>query len=380
MDYENELLMIPGPVPVIPRILRAMSKPMIHHRLAEFASILAECEEVLKEVFKTKNDIFIISGSGTAGMEAAVCNVIDRDDKLVCVVNGKFGERFKEIGERYGKTLSVEFEWGSSIELDRVEQALENRATAVTLVHNETSTGILNPAKEIAKLARKYDALFIMDGITSIGGDDVRVDEWGVDIAICGSQKCLGMPPGLAMVSVSERAWSVINEKPRRYYLDLRAYKRSRGKAQTPYTPALPLFFALQEACRIIKEEGMEQRIKRHRQAAKAVREAAVAMGLELFPKLNAISSYSNTVTAIKLPRGVSDKDFRAAVRRKGVIVAGGQEQLSGKIFRIGSMGNFTSKEILTAVQAVELTLKELNVLTEFGRGVEAAQKVLGET
>jgi aspartate aminotransferase-like enzyme len=379
MSYENELLMIPGPVPVLPRILRAMSKPMIHHRLAEFASILNECEEVLKEVFKTKNDIFIISGSGTAGMEAAVCNVLDRDDKLICVVNGKFGERFKEIGERYGKTISIEFEWGSSIELDKVEEALEDGATAITLVHNETSTGILNPAREIAKLAREHDALFIMDGITSIGGDDVRVDEWGVDIAICGSQKCLGMPPGLAIVAVSERAWSVINEKPRRYYLDLRAYKKARAKAQTPYTPALPLFFALQEACKVIKEEGMEQRIKRHRKAARAVREAAIAMGLELFPKLNAISSYSNTVTAIKLPIGVSDKDFRAAVRKKGVIIAGGQEHLSGKIFRIGSMGNFTSKEILTAVQAVELTLKEFNVLTEFGRGVEAAQRVYME-
>lgn len=380
MNYENELLMIPGPVPVLPRILRAMSKPMIHHRQAEFASILAECEEVLKEVFKTKNDIFIISGSGTAGMEAAICNVIDREDKVVCVVNGKFGERFKEIGERYGKTTSVEFEWGSSIELEKVEQALGNGAVAVTLVHNETSTGILNPAREIAKLARDHGALFIMDGITSIGGDDVRVDEWGVDIAICGSQKCLGMPPGLAMVSVSERAWSVINEKPKRYYLDLRAYKKSRAKSQTPYTPALPLFFALQEACRVIKEEGLEQRIKRHRQAAKAMREAAVAMGLELFPKLNAISSYSNTVTAIKLPPGVGDKDFRAAVRKKGVIIAGGQEQLSGKIFRIGHMGNFTSKEILTAVQAVELTLKEYNAIAEFGLGVEAAERVLKET
>ncbi|MEM2989801.1 MAG: alanine--glyoxylate aminotransferase family protein [Halobacteria archaeon] len=379
MNYENELLMIPGPVPVLPRILRAMSKPMIHHRLAEFASILAECEEVLKEVFKTKNDIFIISGSGTAGMETAICNVIDRNDKLICVVNGKFGERFKEIGERYGKTASVEFEWGSSIELERVEQALEGGATAVTLVHNETSTGILNPAREIAKLARKHGALFIMDGITSIGGDDVCVDEWGVDIAICGSQKCLGMPPGLAMVSVSEKAWSVINEKPRRYYLDLRAYKKSRAKSQTPYTPALPLFFALQEACRVIKEEGLEQRIKRHRQAAKAIREAAIAMGLELFPKLNAISSYSNTVTAIKLPPGVSDKEFRASVRKKGVIIAGGQEQLSGKIFRIGSMGNFTNKEILTTVQAVELTLREFNVLAEFGSGVEAAQRILKE-
>ncbi|MEM2991093.1 MAG: aminotransferase, partial [Halobacteria archaeon] len=151
-------------------------------------------------------------------------------------------------------------------------------------------------------------------------------------------------------------------------------------KSQIPNSAGLPLFVALQEACRVIKEEGLEQRIKRHRQAAKALREAAVAMGLELFPKLNAISSYSNTVTAIKLPRGVSDKDFRAAVRKKGVIIAGGQEQLSGRIFRIGSMGNFTSKEILTAVQAVELTLREFNAIAEFGRGVEVAQRVLKET
>ncbi len=380
MDFnENELLMIPGPVPVVPRILRAMSKPMIHHRGSEFAAMLDECEKVLKELYKTRNDIFVISGSGTAGMEAALSNVVDKDDKVVCVTNGKFGERFKEIGERYATANAVEFEWGNSIELEKVEQALEQGAQVVTLVHNETSTGILNPAREICSLAKKHGALFIMDGITSIGGDDVRVDEWGVDIAVCGSQKCLGMPPGLAIVSVSEKAWSAINKKPRRYYLDLRAYKKSAAKSQTPYTPALPLFFALHEACQIIKEEGVEQRIKRHRQAAKAVRAAAIAMGLELFPKLNAISSYSNTVTAINLPKGASDKDFRNAVRKQGVIISGGQEQLSGRIFRIGNMGNFTHKEILTTVQAVELVLKETNMIKEFGRGIEAAQKVFGE-
>jgi len=215
MNLEDTLLMIPGPVPVAPRILRAMSKPMIGHRSNEFGEIYDECIEVLSELFQTKNDIFVLSGSGTSGMEAAVGNIIGDKDKLVTIENGKFGERFREIGLRYGNVNSVKFDWtkGESIDLSRVEAALENGAKAVTLVHNETSVGIKNPAKEVGKLAHKYDAIFIMDGVTSIGGDEVLVDKWGVDIAVVGSQKCIGAPPGLCAISVSEKAWDSMKEK-----------------------------------------------------------------------------------------------------------------------------------------------------------------------
>ncbi len=380
MNLENNLLMIPGPVPVAPRILRAMSRPIIGHRGKEFGDIYNECRAILQELFGTKNDMYVISGSGSCAMEAAVGNVIGKEDTLVTIENGKFGERFREIGERYGTVKPVRFDWtkGESVELDKVENMLAEGAKAVTLVHNDTSVGIKNPAKEIGDLAKKYDTLFIMDGVTTIGGDEVHVDKWGVDIAVVGSQKCIGAPPGLSAISVSKKAWDAMVEKPP-YYMDLKAYKKSANKetAQTPYTPAVPLFFALQEALRIVKEEGLEARIKRHGKYAEALRAAASAMDIELFPHLNSYSKYSNTVTAMKIPTGIDDKKLRGGIKELGIQVSGGQGPLEGKIFRIGSMGNISKLDILSTVQAVEIVLHKNDVVKKMGPGVEAASDVL---
>jgi aspartate aminotransferase-like enzyme len=380
MNLENNLLMIPGPVPVAPRILRAMSRPIIGHRGKEFGDMYNECRTVLQELFGTKNDLYIISGSGSCAMEAAVSNVIGEKDTLVTIENGKFGERFREIGERYGKVKPVKFDWtkGESIELDMVESALAEGAKAVTLVHNDTSVGIKNPAKEIGDLARKYGVLFIMDGVTTIGGDEVLADKWGVDIAVVGSQKCIGAPPGLSAISVSKKAWDSMVDKPP-YYMDLKAYKKSANKetAQTPYTPAVSLFFALHEALRIVKEEGLEARIKRHAQFAEALRAAAGAMNIEMFPRLNKYSKYSNTVTAMKIPTGIDDKKLRNGIKEIGIQVSGGQGALEGKIFRIGSMGNISKLDILSTVQAVEIVLHRNDVVKKMGPGVEAASHIL---
>jgi aspartate aminotransferase-like enzyme len=190
------LLMIPGPVMVAPRVLQAMARPMISHRSGEFGTIFDDCRTLLKEFFETKNQIAILTGSGTLGMDAAVGGLIGKDDTLVTVTNGKFGERFTEVGERYGKVVPLAFDWGKPFDLSRVEEALEAGAKAIAMVHNETSVGLVNPAKEIGKLAKKHGAVFIVDGISSIGGNEFKTDEWGVDIAITGSQKCLAMPPG----------------------------------------------------------------------------------------------------------------------------------------------------------------------------------------
>jgi len=198
--------MIPGPVKVAPRVLRALSKPMISHRSAEFGSIYDECRHLLKAFFETENEIVVMTGSGTVGMDASVAGLVGREDKIVTISNGKFGERFTEIGERYGKAVPISFDWGTPIAIDNVKVALENGATAVAMVHNETSVGLTNPAKEIGKIARKHDAIFIVDGISSVGGNEFKTDEWGIDIAITGSQKALAVPPGLAMVSVSRWA------------------------------------------------------------------------------------------------------------------------------------------------------------------------------
>ena len=366
---EEELLMIPGPVPVLPRILRVMSKSMIYHRGDEFGQLYKEIVESLKEIFQTRNDLFVLSGSGTCAMEAAIGNLLSKETGIVCIANGKFGERFKEIADRYkaDAVTPVNVEWGSSMELEAVKEALDNSSspTVVTMVHNETSTGILNPAMEVGKLAKKHDAVFVLDCITSIGGDEVPVDEFGADIAIVGSQKCLGAPPGMSAISVSERAWDLMRDNKRRpYYMDLVAYKKSLEKKQTPYTPALPLFFALKEALVVIKEEGIEKRIERHRRLAKVVRDAVTDLGLSLFPKLNEISDYSNTVTAINIPQanGITDEQLRGGMRKRGVIVAGGQGKLKGKIFRIATMGNITEKEVLRTVKALEEVLTETSI------------------
>ncbi|MGD0534887.1 MAG: alanine--glyoxylate aminotransferase family protein [Methanoregula sp.] len=376
MEKES-LLMLPGPVPMPERVRFAMSRQAINHRSAEFGAIYADCVRILKTAFGTTNDVVVISGSGTAGMEAAVAN-FGRDKEIACFVNGKFGERLYKISQRYGKAHEIKSEWGTPLNLVALEEQLEAGAEIVTLVHNETSAGIKNPAAEVGKLARKHDALFIMDGITSVGGDVFEADKWGVDVAIVGSQKCLAAPAGLAGVAVSSRAWERLTKNPP-FYLDLAAYRKSAaGKPmETPYTPAVPLFLALREACLIVEEEGLANRIARHQKMAKAVRAAAQAWGLSLFPKLDAKHEYANTVTAISYPEGVKDDDVRATIKKMGIIIAGGQDHLKGKIFRIGTMGAVSAPEILATLAATQHGLKKAGYNVK-GNGVEAAAEVLG--
>ena len=361
IDLKNPLLMLPGPVPLHERVLNAMSRPMINHRGPEFAKILNDCSSILKEIFKTQNDILIISGSGTAGMEAAVSNVV-KGDLVVTIVNGKFGERFEDIVNLYGTAISVKCEWGQPIDLNAVEAALKSHATVITMVHNETSVGILNPAKEVGELARKYNAIFILDGVSSIGGNEVFTDEWGVDIAILGSQKCIAVPPGLSAVSVSKKAYNAMGATKPPYYLNLKEYQKSAVNGQTPFTPAVSLFFALHEALNIAKECGIQEIIDRHKFYATVVREFIKELGLELFPTLNEYSEYSNTVTAIKMPDGFSVQELRAKMKEKGILIVGGQAHLKNKIFRIGHMGNASSEEITITLDALKQSLIELGV------------------
>lgn len=369
--------MLPGPVPMPERVRAAMMRQAINHRGKEFSAVYADCVRILKTAFGTGNDLFVVSGSGTASMEAAVGN-FGRGRKIACLVNGKFGERLYKISQRYGTATEIGSEWGTPLDLAALERELEAGAEMVTLVHNETSAGIRNPAGKVGKLARKYDALLVMDGITSIGGDEVRADEWGVDVAVVGSQKCLAAPPGLSAISVSSRAWERVTE-PRPFYLDLVAYRKSASAAQmeTPYTPGVPLFLALREACLILEEEGLAGRIGRHHRMADSVRAAAGAWGLPLFPRLDADHSYSNTATAISLPAGIADPEFRGTIRKMGIEIAGGQDHLKGKIFRIGTMGAVGAPEILATIAAVQFAL-EKNGFRVKGDGVMAAAEVLG--
>jgi aspartate aminotransferase-like enzyme len=371
-------LLIPGPVELDSEVLLAMAKPLMGHRTPDFEEILVECWRLLREVYQTRNDVAIITGSGTSAMEAAVASVIKEGDEVISITGGKFGERMGEIAQAFGaKVRRVDVEWGNTFALEDVERAVaESNAVAITLTHNETSTGVVHDAKAIGKLAREYDLLFIVDGITSVGGDDVKTDKWGIDLCITGSQKCLAAPPGLGFVAVSERAWEAIENNPRKraYYLDLAKYRKSLAKNTTPFTPSVTLIYGLYAALKKIEEETLEARIKRHRTLAKATREAAKAMNLELFA---AQRCASNTVTAIKIPSGLTDDDVRGALKREhGILVAGGQAQLKGKIFRIGHMGNVSFSDLVQVLAALELVLKKAGHELKPGEGVAAAEQV----
>ena len=375
INMENEsLLMMPGPVPMPERVRFAMARQAMNHRGAEFGVVVEETTAMLKEIFCTKNDLLTISGSGTAGMEAAISNFC-QGKKVACLVNGKFGDRLYKVSQRYADPVALASDWGTPLPLEALEKELEEGAEAVTLVHNETSAAIRNPAEEVGRLAQKHGALFIMDGITSIGADEVYPDKWGVDVAITGSQKCLAAPAGLAAVSVSEKAWDNQCENPP-FYLDLPAYKKSAAKNQTPFTPAVPLYLALREACVIALEEGMEARIARHRKMAHAVRTAADVWGLPLFAQTDDLHAYSTTATAICYPEGITDDDIRGKVRDLGIEFSGGQDHLKGKIFRIGTMGATNAPELLAVLAMVQGAFNAAGYSLK-GDGVSAACEVL---
>jgi aspartate aminotransferase-like enzyme len=374
---ETDLIMIPGPVQVAPQVLRALSKPMINHRGPEFKKLLDESREKLRNLFNTESNVLILSGSGTCAMEAAVGN-LGGDKKFVALENGKFGERLKILTSLYGSSAPLVANWGTSINTDKVKQALQVGADAVTIVHNETSTGMTNDVARIGALCRKHDALLIMDGVSSIGGIEAPIDKWGVDIAFTGSQKCLGLPPGLSMIAVNDRAWDIIKTARKRpFYADLIAHMKSAEKGQTPYTPTVPLFFALEEALKMLEAEGLSERINRYRIYATSIRAAIEEMGLELFPQLSGSSTYSNTVTAIKMPPGIDFLSLKNEMRQRGIIIAGGQERLKGHIFRISNMGNISKGDILQVIEKLELILLENGVVDKMGAGTLAADCIL---
>ena len=376
---DETLLMLPGPTTVAPRVLKAMSDTIVNHRSAIFGEIFTEATELMSEVFKTQNQSYLITGSGTSAMEAAVANIAKKGEKILTVVGGKFGQRFTNIASSFGidaEELAVE--WGTAITPEAVEAALEadENIKAVTIVHNETSTGVAAPIEEVGKVVKNYDALYVVDTVSSLGGDRVDVDKFGIDICVTGSQKCLAAPPGMAAITLNEDAWKVIDKvDSNTYYLDLKKYKDSGSGTppETPYTPSVSLIYALFEALKIVKEEGLENRVRRHETAAEATRNAVKALGLELFPEE---SVSSTTVTAVKMPEGVTDSDLRGTMRNKyKVELAGGQDHLKGNIFRIGHMGNITYKQLAITFSALGMTLKGLGFDIDMGAGVAAVNE-----
>jgi aspartate aminotransferase-like enzyme len=369
MDLENNLFMIPGPVKIHPRVLRVMSKPSMGHRTPEYRAMIKEMTELLQYLFQSKNEVTLISGSGTAGVDCVITNLIDKNDKGVVVHNGKFGERVFEMVQFYGKGSNVKGDYGKAPDLNALAAMVEKeKPKIVGVCHNETSTGFTNEAEKIGKIAHDNDALFVLDGITSIGGLDVPCDKWGVDAAIFGSQKCVAAPAGLAGVMVSPEAKKQLHDNKSMYLHMKKHLDKWMKENDTPYTSAIPLFLAMHEALKMLKEEGLPNRIKRCAKLGDACRAAAKACGIEMFSQKG---FESNTVSAMKYPAGVADDKFRAILKDKhSVMVAGGQAEMKGKIFRIGHMGICTMTDMIGTWGAIEATLKELGYKYDHGKAV----------
>ncbi|HIK00035.1 TPA: alanine--glyoxylate aminotransferase family protein [archaeon] len=356
---EPPLLMTPGPTYVPERILKALSRPLIHHREKEFLEMVQNCTERLKQVFKTKNDLFILTSSGTGAMEAAISNTISPGDKVLSVVNGVFSERLSNIATSFGatvRTLSVPH--GQAVEPAKFKEVFQSsNYKLVTIVHNETYSAVKNPVAEIGKIVNETDSLLLTDAISSLGGDDIRTDEWGVDFCLAGSQKCLMLPPGLAFITVSEKAWGAIDKKQGgRFYFNLKKYKEKAP--DNPWTTAINLVFGLDESLNMIFEEGLENRIKRHTQVAEHCRKEIKKLGFQLFATPESVAS--QTLTSV-LASGRDVEKMRSIVKQKyNIQMAGGQKDLKGKIFRIGHMGAIGKKEVDLTIDAISKSLKEL--------------------
>lgn len=375
---EDILLMIPGPTTVPKRVLDAMAQPITNHRGAAYGEILDETTAMMSEVFQTDNKSYFLTGSGTSAMEAAIANIVEKGDKVINVVGGKFGERLQQLTEVFGgESIEVTVPWGQAAEPAEIKRVVEENddAKALTMIHNESSTAVVNPIKEVGEIMKDYDTLFVVDTVSSLAGDTVKVDEYGLDICLSGSQKCIAAPPGMSMLTLSDDAWNTVDkvESPT-YYLDMKKMRKSGEKSQTPYTPSVSMTYAMNEALSMVLEEGLDARIKRHHTGAEATREAAKALGLELFAREG---DYSNTLTGIKMPEGVTDSQLRGTMRDKYQIeLAGGQDHLSGNIFRIGHMGVTGLQELAMTFTCLEMTLKEFGFEFDAGAGVAALQDV----
>ncbi|HOA36250.1 MAG TPA: alanine--glyoxylate aminotransferase family protein [Bacillota bacterium] len=378
----NKRLLIPGPAPIPPAVARAMSTEMFNHRGPRFAELIAEVTASLKRVFQTESRLFILTSSGTGAMEAAVVNFLSPGDRIVSLVNGLFGDRFASIAAAYGGNVErLESAWGEPLDYAALEARLredkDSSIRAITVVHNESSTGMMNDLEKISRIRGDHPALLLVDTVSSMGAVDLPVDRLGVDVCFTGSQKALLLPPGLSFISASERAWkAAASSKMPKYYFNLQTAEELLKKGQTPFTPALPQFVALREALQIYFAEGRENCYARHRRMASAVRAAARALGLEPLVKEERFAS--PTVTAIMNPPNISGKRLQVMMlERFGIEIAGGQGALEGQIFRVGHLGAVDGLDIIAGISALEICLQLLGHPVKAGEAVGAAEEAM---
>jgi len=377
MEELEPLLMIPGPTDLPDKVREALARPMINHRGAEFADVLGRCTEGLRQVFVTEQDVLTLTSSGTGGMEAAVANTLSPGDRVLALSAGNFGERMAKIARAFGAEVQqLDFEWGAAIDVGAVQRALraaDKPFRAVLWTHNETSTAITHDTPELCRLAQEHGALSVVDCISGMAGSEFHTDEWSVDVVIAGSQKGLMLPPGLAFISLSDRAWeATAGATMPRFYFDLVAARESLAKGQTPYTPAVSLFFALEAALEIVLAEGMEAVWRRHRLMGEAVRRGVRALGLELFGD---VSHASAVVTAVRMPEGLDAKELLTrCAEREQVTIARGQGKLGGKIFRLAHLGMVNEARVLRMLEATARTLDRMGYSCNPPEALEAAR------
>ncbi len=372
-------LLAPGPTAVPPEILLAMAHPVIHHRAPEFAEMLGQVSANLQWLFQTRQPVLLLSSTGTGGMEAAVSNFLSPGDKALVINGGKFGERWLKLCQVYGARVEeIKVEWGRAVAPERVASALKKDPSikAVYVQASESSTGVAHDVKALGELIKPLEGtILVVDAVSAMGVFDLKTDAWGLDVVVTGSQKALMLPPGLAFVSVSEKAWGM-NEKSKntRFYFNLKKERESQAKNQTAFTAAVSLIVGLHEVLKLLKAEGLANIFSRHHQLAEATRQGMRAAGLSLFPK----ESPSDALTAVNAPEGVDGQAVYKTLREKyGITAAGGQDHLKGKIFRIAHMGYSDLFDVIIAVSAVEMVIKGLGYPIKMGEGVRAAEEIL---
>ncbi|MET0503458.1 MAG: alanine--glyoxylate aminotransferase family protein [Candidatus Binatia bacterium] len=375
----KQYLLSPGPTPIPNEVSLAMSETMIHHRTPQFNKVFEETRQGLRTLFGTKGDVLMLASSGTGAMEAAISNLFSPGDKVLVINGGKFGERWLNIANAFGlNPLEIKVPWGQAVKVEDVEQQLKIHPDiqSVMVQASETSTTVLHPVKEIAKLTRN-GPLFLVDGVTAVGVVSVPVDEWGIDALVTGSQKALMLPPGLGFIALSDRAWEKTQKaKLPRFYFDLNLERKNQAKGSGAFTPAVSLIFGLRASLNMMAREGLDRVYARHARLSRATRAAATAMGLRLL----ASDSPSPAATGIFLPNGLDADQVLDYLRdQMGVTLAEGQDQLKGKVIRIAHVGYMGGFDVITAIAALEMALRKFGAEIPFGRGVAAAQEVLME-
>ena len=370
-------LFTPGPTSVPEEVLLEMAKPIFHHRTGQYRDLLKQVTEGLQYVFCTKNDVLTFTGSGTSAMEAGIVCCLAPGGKVLVVRSGKFGERWAEICKAYGRDhVNIDVEWGRAVDPALIAKALADDPAikAVIVTHSETSTGARNDVEAIGKIVAPTEAIFMVDCITSAGAIPLQVDKWSIDIAATGSQKALMLPPGLSFLAVSAKAWKVAESfQPPAYYLDIKRYRKSLKKWDNPYTPAITLVRGMARALEMIQAQGLDSIWEQTAKIAQATRQAALAMGLKPFA-----TDPVDSLTSICYPQGVDDAKFRSLLREKfGVWVAGGQADLSGKIFRISHMGYVDALDAVSVIAAVEQALNACGHKVTPGTGPGKALEIL---